>query len=442
MRHRILIVEDSATQRQALEGLLESLGYDVSAAADGEQALDAIRREVFELVVSDVVMPGMSGFDLCSHIKRDTDLTHRPPVLLLTSMSDARDIVRGLEAGADNYVTKPYRADQLAARIEQALSYRGTTVEAVPGKEVEVEFLGEKYTIHSDPHRILRLLLSSFEDVTRVNLELHESQKQLAAAHQRELEHEQRARVEAEATSERHEQLRTRAEAATRARDDVLAAVSHDLRNPVSTVFTAASLLLDIADLPEATQHRQLDIIRRTALRMDRLIQDLLDVARLDSGALVVTQDTDSLYSVLQEVQDGFANVAESENVTLKITKPDQDVLISIDRGRVLQVFSNLVGNALKFTPAGGMIEICAEVKDGRMLCTVADTGSGIPADGLPHIFDRFWQGKEKKSAGAGLGLAISKGIVEGHGGTIWVESEPGQGSRFFFTLPLRQEVR
>ncbi len=437
-RNRILIVEDSATQRQALQGLLESLEYDVSVSVDGEDALESVKRAEFDLVVSDVVMPGMSGFDLCKHIKRDPDLKNRPPVLLLTSMADPRDIVRGLEAGADNYVTKPYQAAQLAARIEQALSYRGTTVESIEGKEVEIEFLGEKFVIHSDPHRILRLLLSSFEDVIRVNHELQESQRQLAAAHQRELEQEQRARVQAEATSVRLEQLRAKAEAATRARDDVLAAVSHDLRNPVSTVFTAASLLLDMEELPKTTQKRQLDIIRRTALRMDRLIQDLLDVARLDNGALVINEGAESLQSVLQEVQDGFASVAESEHVSLSIEQPDHDMLIHIDRGRVLQVFSNLIGNALKFTPSGGSIIVRAAASEGMLLCSVIDTGAGIPAEALPHIFDRFWQGKEKKSAGAGLGLAISKGIVEGHGGTIWVESETGQGSSFHFTLPFQ----
>lgn len=441
-RNRILVVEDSATQRQALQTLLESLDYDVSVAVDGETALDAVKAAEFDLVVSDVVMPGMSGFDLCSHIKRDPDLKFRPPVLLLTSMADPRDIVRGLEAGADNYVTKPYQPQQLAARIEQALSYRGTTVESIVGKEVEVDFLGDKYVIHSDPHRILRLLLSSFEDIIRVNHELQETQRQLAAAHQRELEHEQRARVDAEATSVRLGQLRERAEAATRARDDVLAAVSHDLRNPVSTVFTAASLLLDMEDLPAATQKRQIDIIRRTALRMDRLIQDLLDVARLDNGALVVNRGLESLFSLLQEVQDGFASVAEADNVGLRIEKPDQDCLFPIDRGRILQVFSNLIGNALKFTPAGGEVVVSAKVDSGFLQFAVCDTGNGIPADALPHIFDRFWQGMEKKSAGAGLGLAISKGIVEGHEGRLWVESVEGQGSTFFFTLPVKKDTK
>lgn len=439
-RRSILVVEDSATQRQALEALLESLDYHVTVAVDGEHALEAVRSTEFDLVVSDVVMPGMSGFDLCSHIKRDPGLTNRPPVLLLTSMTDPRDIVRGLEAGADNYVTKPYQPDQLAARIEQALSYKGTTVESVIGKEVEVEFLGDKFVIHSDPHRILRLLLSSFEDIIRVNQELTESQRQLAAAHQRELEHEQRARVEAEATSVRLEQLRARAEAATRARDDVLAAVSHDLRNPVSTVFTAASLLLDMADLPPATQKRQIDIIRRTALRMDRLIQDLLDVARLDNGALVVNKGLESLNSVLQEVQDAFAGVAKADDIQLDFEKTPKDVLFSIDRGRVLQVFSNLIGNALKFTPAKGSVTVSSHTEAGFLVFCVADTGAGIPKDALPHVFDRFWQGKEKKSAGAGLGLAICKGIIEGHDGTITAESVEGEGSRFCFTLPLRPE--
>jgi two-component system, sensor histidine kinase and response regulator len=427
---RILVVDDSPTQIEAARGVLESCGYEVHTARTGEEALELALSQPFDLVLSDVVMPGITGYDLCRRIKHD--VAAPPPVVLLTSLSDPRDIVRGVECGADNYITKPYEPTQLADRIRHVIDNHRLRTQASADGPVTVNFLGETYSIESNPPQILALLLSSFEELIRTNAALQQSKRQLADAHERELRREQDARARAEADTHRLELLRQKAEAATRLRDEVLATVSHDLKNPLGTIYTSSALLLEMEMSPDA-QRRQLEIIRRTARRMDRLIQDLLDVSRMEAGRFTVEPQPEAAGSLMVEARELLANIADTKTIALELELPPADLMVHADRNRVLQVFSNLIGNAVKFTPEGGRVTVRAEAEPGAVGFTVEDTGVGIPEEALARIFDRFWHSGE--GGGSGLGLAIVKGIVEAHGGRIRAESGPG-GSRFTFTLP------
>jgi two-component system, sensor histidine kinase and response regulator len=428
---RILVVDDSPTQLEAARVLLEQQGYAVSTARSGEEALEKVAGTTFDLVLSDVVMPGISGYDLCSRIKRGMD--EPPALVLLTTLADPRDIVRGVECGADNYITKPYTPDHLLGRLQHVFANRELRRSAQPDEPSRISFLGETYTITSDPPQILALLLSSFEELIRTNEELQKSKQQVAEAHARELRREQEARARAEADTRRMELLKQRAEAATRVRDDVLATVSHDLKNPVGTIYTSASLLLDMP-LPPDAQQRQLEIIRRTAERMDRLIQDLLDVSRMEAGRFTIESAPESARALILEAKELHGTIAAAQQITLAHEFPGDDVLVNADRERVQRVFSNLIGNALKFTPPGGSVTVRAERGESEITFAVVDTGTGISPENLPRIFDQFWHGGE--GGGSGLGLAIARGIVEAHGGRIWAESTSG-GSTFLFTLPL-----
>ena len=222
---------------------------------------------------------------------------------------------------------------------------------------------------------------------------------------------------------------------AVRVRDEVLGIVSHDLRNPINTVMLAAGLLLE-ARLPEEQQRRQLEIITRAAGRMNRLIQDLLDVARMESGRLAVERVPQPVAPMVREAVESHRSQAEERSLTLTCAAEDDLPIVEADRDRVLQVFSNLVGNAIKFTPPGGTIGVHAECREGEVVLSVRDTGMGIAGEELTHLFEPYWQASRTAHLGAGLGLSIAKGIVEAHGGQIWVESEPGSGSTFWFTLP------
>jgi PAS domain S-box-containing protein len=232
-----------------------------------------------------------------------------------------------------------------------------------------------------------------------------------------------------------HARLFHEAQQATRARDDVLAVVAHDLRNPLNTVTMAVSLMLETTPPERVEELRQIEILRRAADRMNRMIQDLLDVKRMESGRLTTDLKAELPVTLINDTIDMLRPLAAGSTIRLEADIEDNLPPVVADAARIQQVLSNLVGNAVKFTPRSGRITVCAEHIDGEVRFGVIDTGPGIPAEQLPHIFGRFWQAKSDHR-GIGLGLAIAKGIVEAHNGRIWVESHVGLGSTFYFTLP------
>lgn len=226
--------------------------------------------------------------------------------------------------------------------------------------------------------------------------------------------------------------------AATRARDELLSVVAHDLRNPLNTIAMAGSFALELLQGAEhQAARRQLDIIDRTVEHMNRLIQDLLDASRVQAGQLVLERAPTKPESVIREAMDMLQPLATHAGVRLEVECSPELPAVTVDRQRMVQVLSNLVGNALKFTPEGGRIAIGVTLHAGALRFTVSDTGKGIPADQLPLIFGRFYQARADRR-GLGLGLSIAKGIVEAHGGEIWAESTVGSGSTFGIDLPVR----
>lgn len=231
-------------------------------------------------------------------------------------------------------------------------------------------------------------------------------------------------------------QLYTLAQRAVRARDEVLGLVAHDLRNPLNTIELHAHLLRGMPGEGKRAPQAIGESILKNTNRANRLIQDLLDVRRMEGGQLTMARAPCEPDAILVEANEMMRPAAEDASIELTWTSEPDLPQIEADRYRILQVFSNLIGNAFKFTPRGGRVRLAAERREGGVCFSVADTGPGIGAEQLPHIFDRFWQGRPTDRRGAGLGLAIAKGIVEAHGGRIWAESALGRGSTFFFTLP------
>ena len=227
------------------------------------------------------------------------------------------------------------------------------------------------------------------------------------------------------------------AQRATQARDVVLGIVSHDLRNPLSAIAMCASALQE--NPPESAAERKslADTIYNSAGWMQRLIQDLLDVAAIEARRLSIALDRDSAEAIVQRVMTTFEPTAAERGVRLNADVAAGTPEVHGDGERILQVLANLVSNAVKFTEAGGSIFVHAEARGPDVLFSVRDTGAGIPADDLPHLFDLYWHARRgARSRGSGYGLAIAKGIVEAHGGRIWVESVIGAGSTFRFTIP------
>ena len=225
------------------------------------------------------------------------------------------------------------------------------------------------------------------------------------------------------------------AQDAIRIRDDVLAIVSHDLRNPLSTIDLGATLLLQrFGNDVRARKH--LDAIRRSAERMEHLIKDLLDMASINVGKLAMTLAPVELSELYREAVDTHEPVALERSITLIRDCDVPGVHVNVDRNRMLQVFANVIGNALKFCTPGDAIMIRCSRDHDVVHVVVADSGPGIPADDLPHIFEPYWSGRGKKK-GTGLGLFITKAIVEAHSGRIAVTSEEGKGATFTVTLPI-----
>jgi PAS domain S-box-containing protein len=232
-------------------------------------------------------------------------------------------------------------------------------------------------------------------------------------------------------------QLYTDAQRATMMRDDVLAVVSHDLRSPLATISTLAEHMILLPGKLEPSQIlKSATAIKRNAERMERLIADLLDVGRVDTGRLSIELQRESAGSLVADALSTFEAIAAERSIRL-VNPPFPSADVQCDRGRVLQILSNLIGNAVKFSPEGGVIQIGGELGRGVFQFSVSDQGKGLAPDQLEHVFERYWQAPETRHCGSGLGLYIAKGIVDAHGGQIWVDSTQGRGSTFHFTIPL-----
>jgi PAS domain S-box-containing protein len=245
-------------------------------------------------------------------------------------------------------------------------------------------------------------------------------------------------------TQDMNERLLVEMEKAVKQRDEMLGLVSHDLRNPVNAVKMLAAAILrsseEGTELPgEVAEHAT--VMLQAATQMDALIQDLLDSTRLEAGRLRLAPQWSAVADLVSAAVDTLAPMAASKSIALDTRVPSTLPEVYADHDRVVQVLSNLVGNALKFTPDGGSVTVSGELDGKMVMIAVRDTGIGIAPADLPYAFDRFWQSKRTNRSGAGLGLAIARGIVLGHGGRIWIESAPGVATTVRFTLPARESA-
>ncbi|CAN5529830.1 hypothetical protein BH09GEM1_BH09GEM1_00550 [soil metagenome] len=226
------------------------------------------------------------------------------------------------------------------------------------------------------------------------------------------------------------------AESATRAREHMLSIVAHDLRNPLGTILMVTDLIEETT-ATDSQERRLIAMVRRAGQRMNRLIQDLLDARKMENGKLTMDVRNVTVAALLSDAADTLRPLATGSALDLGIEALDDLPMVSADASRIQQVLSNLVGNAIKFTPRSGRITLRAEHAGADVRFAVVDTGPGIPAEQVPHVFGQYWQATSGDRRGIGLGLSIAKGIVEAHDGRIWVESTLGAGSAFFFTLPV-----
>jgi len=408
----ILIVEDSPTEALLLRRLLEQHGCKVAAAASGEQALELLGHQRPTMIISDVNMPGMDGYELCRRLKADEAL-RRIPLMLLTTLSDPHDVIRGLECGAHSFMTKPYDQRQLLSRIRYILANEQLRRQKPPEAAIEIEFAGRKYFITSGRDQILDFLLSTYETAVEQNRELR------AATGALERQKQELARSNAELQQFAH-------------------VASHDLQEPLRMISSYLGLIEQrYRDKLDANGQEFIRFAVDGATRMSQLISDLLLYARVDSRGkpLVPTDPTRAVNAALANLQ-----IALAESGAQVACGPLPAV--RADEAQLVQLFQNLVANAIKFRrkDAPPRVAISAVRAGAECAFTVRDNGIGIDPAQFPRLFQIFQRLHTRDEyPGTGIGLAVCKKIVERHGGRIWVESEPGKGTAFFFTLPAAE---
>ena len=405
----ILVVEDSNVQAKKIKFLLEENGLTVKVTPNGKEALQSAIEEKPIMIISDIVMPEMDGYELCQAIKANEELKDIP-IILLTSLRDPLDIIKGLQTGADNFITKPYEDKYLLSRIQYLLANRNIRQDGGAEMVIEVVFRGTKYVINSEKKQILDLLLSVYEAAVQRNDELIQAQSQLQASNENLLN----ANLELEAFA------RT---------------VSHDLRTPLGNITGLVELLIqdNISQL-DAEGLELINIIRDSSFEMIQLVDDLLRFSQ--SG-----------HAEINHVDVDLSVIAQQILTKLKTNNPDRHVHIEIQPGIHVKadyplmavVLENLLGNAWKYSGKQKEAEIRFGSIDekGETRFYVQDNGAGFDMSKAFQMFKPFQRlHSAQEFPGTGVGLATVRRIIERHGGRIWAEGSPGIGATFYFTLP------
>jgi signal transduction histidine kinase/DNA-binding response OmpR family regulator len=490
---RILVVDDNADMRDYLRQLLAS--WRVETAPDGAAALAAAQASPPDLIVTDVMMPRLDGFELLRALRADAR-TRAIPVLMLSARAGEEARVSGLSAGADDYITKPFAARELTARVRSLLALARARREAelqkrhlhslfmqaptpiviLRGADYVVELAnpfacmvwgrredevlgrplldalpelhnqpfselldgvlrtGVPYVGKEVPARVIRGA-NSTPDTIYFNF-VYAPLRGVDGAIEGilviafDVTDEVRARDEVE-------QLRSIAEEANRTKDEFLAILGHELRNPLAPILTALQLMTLRGDTAAS---RERTVIDRQVRHLVRLVDDLLDVSRIARGRIELRRRPVELAEIVTAAVEGTSPVLEERQHQLHVDVPASGLMVNGDVTRLTQVVVNVLTNAAKYTEPRGRISVSAEHAGGQIALRVRDTGVGIPEELLPKVFEMFAQGRQtldRSQGGLGLGLTIVRSLVALHGGTVDVRSEgAGQGSEFIIRLP------
>ena len=433
----ILIVEDSPTQAERLRRLIQSMRYGARVAANGRLALDAIRERKPHLVLSDIVMPEMDGYTLCRAIKSDPALRDIP-VILVTSLMDPKDIIRGIECGADNFIRKPYAEDYLLNRIGHMLMNQ--KLRKSQNMEIGIAlYLGEqKHFINAERQQILDLLISTYEQAVQVNSELQARERQVIELNMRLAHHA----GELETINREIALKNLELAEASRMKSAFIANMSHELRTPLNAIigFTGA-LLMKLPGPLTTEQDKQLNTIRTSARHLLSLINDILDVAKIEAGKVTLELETVQCQEVVKDVVDTLRPLALQKGLALEMDLAEPAILLQTDRRALTQILINLANNAIKFTETGTVrVTLAQRPGEGQNIIefSVADSGAGIREEDQAKLFQAFSQldsTSTRHAEGAGLGLYLCQNLANLIGGSLFFKSDFGRGSTFTLAL-------
>jgi signal transduction histidine kinase len=391
----ILVVDDDPGNLAAIEVALGELGRSLVKARSGEEALRHLLEQDFALILLDVNMPGMDGFET-ARVIRERPRSRHVPIIFVTAYNreDTDLILRGYSLGAVDFLFKPIVPEVLRAKAAVFVELQNRT--AVVQRQAEM-----------------------LREMERRELE-------------RRMEEERQA-WEAQALREENQR-----------KDEFLAVLAHELRNPLAPIRTGLELIRLTGDSPESVR-RVRPIMERQIGQMVRLIDDLLDISRITSGKISLQRAPASLRELIQAAVDAQRQAIDTSQIELTVDMPPADCVVDVDATRFVQILSNVLHNAAKFTPAHGKIRCSTAIVPAadrpRVALTISDTGVGISTDLLPRVFEMFTQAEsatERQHGGLGIGLALARRLVDMHGGNIAAESDgPGKGSTFTITMPL-----
>jgi signal transduction histidine kinase len=460
---RVLMVEDSPTQAFQLSLMLQEAGFDVVTAGDAEEGYARLTGEPFDAVLSDLMLPGESGFDLCRRIKADPQ-QRQIPVIILTSECDPLNVLRGLEAGADDFMTKDHAAAEIVGRLRRTMQ-----AQKAPATQ-RVVFLGAPFEIAAGREQLLNVLLSAFEDVVHLNRRYEESLEAL-----RRLSEQLRHSVHAEQqTLARFKEAESRLMQAEKLSSlgKMVAGIAHEINNPLAFTSTNVTVLerdtgalhdmLDLyrqADELLAT-HRPELMVRILALaedmdlpytlgnlegllgrtheglaRIERIVQGLRNFARLDESE----QKDANLNDGIESTTDLLHGEALQRGVALELSLAPLPIMACYP-AKINQMLFNVITNAIEACPVGGVVTVQSLATPEGVEIRIADTGVGIDPAIRNKVFDPFFTTKPP-GKGIGLGLSISYAIVHEHGGRITFETSLGKGTTFTITIPLERKA-
>ena len=483
--HTVLVVDDEKVIRDGCSRLLRLEGYQVLTAVNGREALDLLSTEPTDVVLCDLVMPVMGAFELLEEIEgKYPDL----PLIVITGHGTVANAVEAMKKGAYDFVTKPFRADHLVLIVKRALEKQALERRTRELQEAQAQNL---YDLAMEKSRIRTIINCMADGVLVTNRELEIVLHNPALTRLLELSTaliEPAALREAIADEELEEGLRgilaaggeeevlisrelergkkyihalsgpvrglndqvvgtvtvfqdiTTFKQLDAMKSDFVQMVSHELRSPLASIKQLLTVVLD--GLAGDLMDKQRDLLSRSQSKIQgllELINDLLDVAKIESGHGFQQQVPLSVAEVLEQTVALMKTRAESQQVALRLELPPQLPLIQADPRSMEELFTNLISNAVNYSPEGGEVDVSVVSHGDYLVVKVSDTGVGIDPEEVPKIFDKFYRVKHPKTRqviGTGLGLAIVKGIVESHRGSIEVESRPGIGTTFRVLLP------
>jgi len=369
----ILVVDDDERNVRLVESMLKPNGYRILHAYDGQEALRRVEADAPDLMVLDVMMPDLSGFELCGML-RARHATRLLPILMVTALHAMEDKVKGLELGADDFLTKPINRSELLAKVRSLLRVKALQ-----------------------------------DEVESQRLELEAKNRELLTIQ--------------------------------RFKESMSQMVVHDLKNPLAGIMGNIQLMqMQRAQMPPGRQEELLQRSLDSVRAMARMIQNILEVAKLEEQKMPLRREAVPLIEVAAEQAAEMMSLSARDSIRLETDVPADLPPLDADRGLLSRILANLLSNAFKHTPSGGRVVVSARAEGEQIAVSVRDTGEGIPADLLPYIFEKFVAGesedRRRQSYDSGLGLTFCRLAVECHGGRIAVASRPGEGTTVTFHLP------